>query len=438
MITNVRRLLTLASLWAAASAAPAYAERALPDTMTFHPAYGWVDSAGHEPRIDHSGSVAVSDDGEAEWLSAPFGDVLLMHPDPWRERHSRRVHDIHMDFDYNRVDLVRPGLHYQAQAPQTMLPRLGARLEYATGRNRLLYGLQVEQPLLPTARFVLGVSMVRRTDHSELQQVDDLENSLALLFAREDLRDYFEREGAGAYLSWRVPDFSTVSLHGRRDRFGSLEANPNVRSWFRLQHPLRPNPQVDDGVTHSASVRLERLARNSRAMRAGLYHWIELERAGGALGGDFRYTRALADLRSVLRLSPGSTLSVRAVCGSKSEGTLPRQKQFTAGGVDGLRAHAIGARRGDQLALGQAEYMVGLWPLAAAGMNLDLQAIAFVDAGTAWSNRDGRWDAGRQHFALDGGFGIATSEDDARIYFARDLKDPHARFVVSFRLRRPF
>ena len=60
--------------------------------------------------------------------------------------------------------------------------------------------MQLEQPLLPPARLALGVSAVRRTDHSELQQVDDAENSLALLFARQDYRDYFEREGFGAYL----------------------------------------------------------------------------------------------------------------------------------------------------------------------------------------------------------------------------------------------
>ena len=121
--------------------------------------------------------------------------------------------------DYNRVDLLRYGVHYQAQRPRTMYPRLGARFEYSTGRERTLYGFQLEQPLLPTARFVFGVSMVRRTDHSELQQVDDVENSLALLLARTDYRDYFEREGGGVYVSWRVPDFSTVSLHARRDQY---------------------------------------------------------------------------------------------------------------------------------------------------------------------------------------------------------------------------
>ena len=38
----------------------------------------------------------------------------------------------------------------------------------------------------------------------------------------------------------------------------------------------------------------------------------------------------------MLRLTPSTTLSVRAVGGHTAAGTLPRQRQFLAGGVDGL------------------------------------------------------------------------------------------------------
>src|SRR5262249_35225577 len=223
--------------------------------------------------------------------------------------------------DYNRSDLVRYGVHYQAQRPLTMSPRLGARLEYATGRKRTLFGVQLEQPLLPTARFVLGVSVGRRTDHPEPQLVDDVENSVALLLDRTDYRDYFEREGGGVYLSWRVPDFSTVSVHARRDRYRSTGTSDEVVSWFNLQKPLRPNPAIDDGETRSVLVRLERLALRSSNSRAGLYHWMELERAGGQMGGDFDYTRFLGDVRSVVRLSPATTLSLRGVLGTAMDGT---------------------------------------------------------------------------------------------------------------------
>ncbi len=407
------------------------------DSGAFRPSYQFFDSTGHEP-LRIPSAVRLEFEGEAQWLRAPIGDHLLDHPDPWTAGHPRRAQDIDAVFDYNRSDLLRYGFHYQAQRPQTMYPRLGVRLDYATGRKRTLYGVQLEQPLFPTARFVFGVSMVRRTDHPELQQVDDLENSLALLLSRTDYRDYFEREGGGVYVSWRVPDFSTVSMHARRDQFRSLGVNREVRSWFRLDRPLRDNPAIDEGETHSVLVRLERLSRHTSTNRAGLYHWIEFERSGGELGGDFNFLRLLGDVRSVVRLTPASTLSLRAVAGTTTDGALPRQKRFGLGGVDGLRAHGLNAFQGDQLALAQAEYTLGLWALRGEGFEAGMHAIAFVDAGMAWDNPRGRWDVEHQHWKTDGGFGIATSEDDLRLYVARDLADPGSKFTWSLRLQRPF
>lgn len=63
--------------------------------------------------------------------------------------------------------------------------------------------------------------------------------------------------------------------------------------------------------------------------------------------------------------------------------------------------------------------------------------MVFADAGTAWDG-GGAWDVGAQKFAVDGGFGIATSEDDVRLTFARNLQEPGSEFVVGLRLNRPF
>src|SRR5206468_1982445 len=123
------------------------------DTLTFTPSLQSMvfDSTGHEPLTVPT--VRVSYQTESEWLRAPMGDHLLDHPDPWIADHPSRSQEIEAVVDYNRVDLLRYGVHYQAQRPRTMYPRLGARFEYSTGRERTLYGFQLEQPLLPTARF---------------------------------------------------------------------------------------------------------------------------------------------------------------------------------------------------------------------------------------------------------------------------------------------
>jgi len=406
-----------------------------PDTLRFDPRPPDAETGRDEDDRDEDGRH-YGPAYEDRWLRAPFGDNLLTDPDAWRAREDDSR--FHLLADYNRVDRLRLGLGLEVQHPEAMHPRIGLRIEQAFDRKRTLFGAQIEQPLAPPGRLALGVSMVRRTDHSELQQVEDLENSLALLFGRQDYRDYFEREGYGVYLSWRVPDFSTVSVHARSDDYRSVPLNEHTRSWFQRDRDLRPNPAIDDGEVRSVVVRLERLARRTYRTRAGLYHWIEFQRAGRGMGGDFDFTRMLADVRSVIRLSPASTLSLRGVVGGTFDGTLPAQKQFTAGGVDGLRAHAFATYRGNQMLLGQAEYAAGLWPVRSAYFDGGLYVIAFVDVGRAWFAPEEQWDVDRQHMETDAGLGLATSDDGLRLYFAKNLREPESDLVISLRLQRPF
>ena len=430
--TLVLILATLLSLPTAAAtrAQPAAAPPSAPDTLEFAPFSADSDAgqpAAAQRQTPESGA----------WRRSPFGEGLIADREHWRAR-GGRFHNARLQLDYNRVDRLRLGVGQQIQVRDPMAPRLGARFEYAFGRDRVLYGFQIEQPLARPGRVALGASLVRRTDHNELQQMDDVENTLAMLLWRHDYRDYFERDALGAYLSWYVPDFSTVSVHLRRDAYRSLPLDPGTPSWFHRSRPLRDNPAVDEGETHSAVLRFEHTAQPEQHTHAGLYHWVELERAGRALGGDFAYTRLLADLRSVIRLSPATTLMVRLAGGHAAGGTLPAQKEFPLGGVDVLRAHAFGEFRGDQMALVQAEYGVGLWRLRRKGFEGGLHALVFVDAGRAWSDPRHRWNVGDQRFAADGGFGFATGEDNLRVYLAKNLQASDSDLILSVRLHRPF
>lgn len=416
--------------------APAAAARTAPrDSLPYDPP---ASDAAHWARATPESLASEPEALETgQWLRAPFGDDLLTDPDAWAARMRGFTRGDPL-LDYNRVDQARVGMRVQVQSPEHLAPRVGARIEYAFGRERSLYGVQIEQPLLPRGRLSVGVSFGRNTDHSELHQVEDWENSLALLFGRQDYRDYFEREGFGAYLATRVPSVSTVSLHVRSDQYRSLPALVDTRSWFNRGRELRPNPPIEEGEAHRLSVRLERVAHRTRRTRAGLYHWIELEAAGGRLGGDFRYRRILGDVRSVIRLSPATSLALRAVAGATPSGDLPVQREFTVGGVDGLRAHEFSQYRGDRVALLQAEYTVGLWRLTHGAFEAGLHVIAFLDAGRAWDAPGHSWNLGDQRLASDGGFGLGTAEDNLRVYFAKNLQDPDSNFVISARLQRPF
>ena len=378
-----------------------------------------------------------------EWLRAPFGEDLLTDPEVWMSRqawhfpHTRNSrHKAY--FAYNRVDRIRFGLGVEVQDPETMYPRFGGRVQYATDRGRWLYGLQLDQPIAEPGRLTAGVSMVRRTDWHPLHQVPDIENSLALLLARNDYRDYWEREGFGVHLAWRIPDFSTASVHYRTDDYRSVKEISSTVSWFYRDRPLRVNPAIDEGRAQTVVVRLERVAHRTARTRAGVYHWIEVEWAGRGLGGDFDYGRALADVRSVVRLTPVSSLSLRGLGGHTFTGSMPAQKIFPLGGVDGLRAQSFARFKGEQILLGQAEYQIELGSIARKGHRAGLYAIVFLDVGTAWTSPNNEFDLSRQQMQTDAGFGFSFSENRMRVYFAKDLKKRDSDFLVSLRLQRPF
>lgn len=371
-----------------------------------------------------------------EWADRPLSEDMLTDVEPWHAV-ERGHQDLDFLGDYNRVDPFRLGARWRYHDPDAWTPGLGLRYEYAFGRSRALYGAQIEQPIAPHGRLALGARLSRRTDHNDTQQMGDFENSLTLLFTRADLRDYFEREGTAAYLVWRVPDFSTMSAQWRTDDYRTLQTRDDANSWIHNNRPLRENPAIEDGKSDSWMLRMERPISVRWRPRAGLYHWIELERAGHGMGGDFEFTRGLADLRSVLRVSPATTLTVRAVGGNTWDGHLPTQRQFTMGGPDGLRAHPVDTFRGDRMALAQAEYDVALW-WHARKFETGLHVLAFLDTGRAWNGTGSSWDVARQRFETDGGVGVATSEDALRIYFAKDLHDLNRDFVLSVRFQRPF
>jgi Omp85 superfamily domain len=398
------------------------------DTLVFVPAPSDADSTEPARRAEERGRG---------WMKAPRGDGVLTEMDGWLFEDDRG-HRVDGLMDYDRVDRLRIGLLSQYKSRHPWQPQLGGRIEYTFDRQRTMYGVEIQQPLNESGRVSLGFSMVRATDHNDLQQVGDVENSLALLFNRQDYRDYFEREGLGGYLRVRIPHVTIATFHVRNDEDRSLPLNEGTRSWFNRDEPLRDNPAIDDGEIRAWILRFERTARPSHLTRAGLYHQIDIERAGGSLGGDFGYGRVLVDVRNVLRLSPASTLTLRVIGGHRYQGTLPFQKEFVTGGIDGLRAHSFDEFRGDQMALAQTEYTIGLWPFATDFFEGGMHAIVFFDAGTAWFNPDAHWDLDRQHVAADGGFGLSTSEDNVRIYFAKNLQDPSSDFVVRLRLQRPF
>ena len=111
------------------------------------------------------------------------------------------------------------------------------------------------------------------------------------------------------------------------------------------------------------------------------------ERAGGVLGGDFRFKRYLLDLRRYQPMGPGTRLDLR-LRGGTAKGDLPRQYVYRLGGFGSVRGYGF-TFAGDRSVLLNAQYWLDADRHWADGSPFeDLGLGVFFDAGAAWFAQD--------------------------------------------------
>jgi len=338
--------------------------------------------------------------------------------------------DIGLRGDYQRVDGLVLGLDQDFQSRGEHGPRIRLAEAYAFHRQRWLYEAGFEHPLLPRGFLLFGAGIFRRTSpfHGfDDRIVGEAENALAALLVKEDYRDYFEEEGGSVYLRQQVGPGNTLEAGYLQSSHDPI-ANHTRSSLTRWGEDFRPNPAAEPGELHAFTLRFERDTRFSKRLWGSTqWHRIEWERAGGGTGGDFEYSRLLADLRHYLKLSPGQMIAGRVLYATNLSGRLPLQKELALGGISTLRGHNYKEFVGDQALLANLEYRFDI--------SRDFNLLTFVDVG-ATARGERRIDD--QRFALDGGFGAGTRNERAVVTVARDLHRTDAPFKLSFRLGSAF
>jgi hypothetical protein len=324
-------------------------------------------------------------------------------------------------FRYNRVD--GPALLAGAEVRDERQPRPLTRIVagYAFSRERGLGEAEANVPLDRDRRFILGGSLYRRTATEDGWIVGEAENTIFALVARTDYRDHYESEGYEGRIVWRPGRDAGLAVGALVEEQRSLRTRTRV-ALFGHDDKFRANPAIapgEDGVVW-ASVRV---GPETLPARGGSRFEIRYERAGDPIDGDFEYGRLRAQANWRERVSPGQTARVRAIAASTRSGTLPAQKVWDLGGIGTLRGEPHQRIHGDQFFLLNAEFAVR------ARKNVD--AIAFLDWGTAWFGRDA-WDRARP--LLDGGLGLRVGEGPTAVTIARNLQRSDAPFVVGVRL----
>ena len=263
----------------------------------------------------------------------------------------------------------------------------------------------------------VGGAYRRNTGTRDIWKSTWAENTLAASLFRTDFFDYFETDGWTAYVVGRVTPWIQFSGAYREDTYRSLSNNT---SWSLFGgDSFRANPGIDEGEMKSLVFALEGgRIMNYRHNPAGFTFRAEAE-IGKDFGGDFRFNRYMADVRTYIRISRYDGLSLR-LRGGTSEGNLPLQKSFTLGGVGSVRAYPQNVFLGSRMVLANVEYNM-YNPGILDGLFDDLAIFGLFDAG--WTNGLNRNDFNLDDVIPDAGLGVALDDRDIRIEVAWPLRD---------------
>ncbi|RMH17799.1 MAG: hypothetical protein D6701_07120 [Gemmatimonadetes bacterium] len=240
------------------------------------------------------------------------------------------------------------------------------------------FRVRAEQRLTRDGGLRLGVEARSQITPIESWKVRDVETSLSTFLFREDMRDWVEREGWGAYLRYRSTAHGVgFGLAYRDDDFGFVEPGSpltlrdNEAAW-------RPQPRVARGSLRTLEGSISYDTRNDEDDPT--WGWLLRARLTTGLGGDLAtpgealvppagtlppegegpaletatdFTHAFVDLRRYLRLGPSSEVGVRGVfAGSLRDEALPAQFQHALGGqgtLPGLDRFALSCAARDGL-----------------------------------------------------------------------------------------
>lgn len=282
----------------------------------------------------------------------------------------------------------------------------------------------------PNVDLKFGGSYQRNTDTDDLWKASWGENTAFAFFFRHDFFDYFQTEGWTGYAVARLSRYAQLSAAYRSEEYQSLTRNTN---WSIFgEGNFRANPAINEGLMNSVVLALEGGSINNRYRQpSGMAFRVEAE-LGENMGGDFDYSRFLGDIRTYLRMTRESGLSLR-FRGGFTEGTVPLQKAFTLGGIGSVRGYNQNQFIGTRMALANAE--LALFDTDVADWILDdITVFGTFDAG--WTNLQ----AGSDVFSVDdmfssAGFGVALDDHDLRLEVAWPLQDLGTDYKPSVWLR---
>ena len=208
-------------------------------------------------------------------------------------------------------------------------------------------------------------------------------NLVRAVVGSADEQDYLERRGGWGQLRWAPGSVSAAALcyEAFRERSVDVHTDFALLGNHRL---LETNPAVDEGIDRALEARLTLGSLAYDRQELSLSHRV----AGGALGGDFTYTRFDA-AGSVRRYLPGNFEAVLDVAYVHLGGDAPFQRLADVGGLGTARGFDRRSRLGRESLSARLELPVPYDLFGRSGIplvrRLKLQFVPWADAARVWS-----------------------------------------------------
>jgi hypothetical protein len=253
----------------------------------------------------------------------------------------------------------------------------------------------------------IGASYYSKAVTNDLYRMGDFENSIAAALIKEDFRNYYEERAVSLWCE--LPPVRNVAFGAgfdtARSRSLATRAELTLFGWGK---EFRENPPVEEGRANSISFVVTHDTRdNVESPESGWYTQFVVERSGGALGGDFEFTRWQLNARRYNRLGTKGHLDGRLFFHHGND-PLPRIRHLTMGGVGGLRGYPDSLPGGDRLVLGSVDfrYLLTEGIPHSVLFREGLDAVVFFDAGDAKAGPD---DLTLRDLKADAGVGLSGS-----------------------------
>ena len=329
---------------------------------------------------------------------------------------------------------------------------VAGHLSYKTASDRAGYSLGFERPLFDVRKLYVGGELHDLTASDDQWQVSSIEASLAAMGPRRSFRDYYRRRGLQVNAALRAHRQIEAVFTWKGEHHYALPTESDFSFW-NGDEPFRPNIVADDGRLNALVVGVSADSHGfERESLEASYRRHQLESPFGerlnqpdwgrdprpvwridwtseiaspdALGGDFDFRRHVITGRARALISEHQNVGVRAIRGW-SDGTLPPQRLFAAGGIGSVHGYEFKEQVGAALTLVNVEYELG-W-------RGGLKAIGFFDIGRVGAPSGGAappWMKGI-------GFGFAVL-DAVRIDFGYRTDAVPSSLKVLLRFDRTF